>query len=344
MKKGYILLLVIVLIFGFLAYRSYQNTSTTAKNLAAPTTNTVTTTTTTTILPVVPCENAYGRTYNNINDTTISKECSWSGGNISLWVGSGPYNFEAFKAVGSDNLTYINQTANYSCIALYGIYKLPAQNYSITFTVGNVLSVLPKHSCNFASFELNNTAIPNNHTFYDKVYNGNFSSGTFSGWTENGTAFGRGPINITVANINGCYPESTPWSNYQATYFVTTYSCNKSTRNYGTLESSYFVADKPFLNFQAIGYASPIIYVAVVENNTPRIILHFNTYINANTSTKTFEFRNLTIPLTTVYNKPVRILIVANEIREYEYIAAGDFHLATTPNQDPNIISNITIK
>ncbi len=346
MKTGYIVLVILIIFFAYLAYNSLhvQQKPVNLANKSNGNTITTNSVTTTTIPNAVPCENVYGRTYNTINVSSIIKECSWGGGNVSLWVGSGPFENERFIAIGSDNLTYINQTANYSCITLYGAYKLPKQNYTIKFILGPMNSNALLDKCPFASYELNTTIVPSNHSIYQNVYNGNFSTGTFSGWNANGTAFGRHPLNITLANINGCYPENTPWTNYSATYFATTFSCNKTTRSYGSLSSSYFFANKPFLNFQAIGFSSPYIYVEILENNTPKIILHFNTYIGANTSAKTFSFRNITIPLATVYGKPVRVAIVANEIREYEYVAVGSFQLSETPNQYPGIISNITIK
>ena len=129
MKTGYIVLLVLIIFFAYLAYNSMHFQSKPVNLASNQDSNTVSTNsvTTTTIPIIVPCMDVYGRTYNTINSNSIVKECEWSGGNVSLWVGSGPFEYERFTAIGSDNLTYINQTANYSCITLYGAYKLPKQ-------------------------------------------------------------------------------------------------------------------------------------------------------------------------------------------------------------------------
>ena len=283
--------------------------------------------------------------YSSNFNTTQTVKCSWGGGELGLWVSSINSSYVHVNLVNANNSTIVNRSFTNTCPILYKDYNLSAGKYSLTMQTGPAPSVPSNGSspCYFFVAALNTSLQPHNDSVYTNVFNGNFSTGSFTGWNATGLAFKKKPLDLPAANANSCYPERTPWSGYNATYYASTYYCNITTQGVGNLTSSQFTVTQPFLNFQIISYYSPYIYVEILRNNTPAIKAYFNTYRISNSSAQTFMLRNATIPLTTLYGKTVRIRLVVTEVQEHEYLVAGDFRLSSTPNQQPGILENLTI-
>ncbi|MEM0107020.1 MAG: hypothetical protein QXS81_02310 [Candidatus Micrarchaeaceae archaeon] len=350
MKKGLISFIILVIIFLIVIYiytgfnfRAVVNvfhhnytiisTSSISTTILSNTSNSINYSNTTTIKQITyaSCNNLIiGPIVNNISNSY--QTCSWSGGNLALWARSGKNAYMKITVTGQDNNTYINANVTDPCTQLVSIKNLPYQNYTISFSLGPKNATFAKNaSCMYPMLLFNQTFEPIKSSVYTYVFNGDFGSGTYSGWNVTGNAFGSAPISISYANSNGCYPENTQWSGYGKQYFASTYSCSMQTRSAGNLTSSPFLVTKPFLNFQVIGYYSPYIYVGIIYNNRTVVKGYFNTYKFSNGAQETFMFRNVTIPLTTVFGKIVRIRITVNEIQEYEYIAVGNFTLSDKP-------------
>ncbi len=269
--------------------------------------------------------------------------CSWHGGNLALWAGSGSLKYMQITVVGAHNQTYMYENITNPCVELEAVKNLPMQNYTIYARFGPAnTSYSGNSSCSYSYAILNTTLEPKSSAVYSDVFNGDFSTGTYSGWNVTGNAFGTAPLDINYADENNCYPGGIPWMGYSGTYFATTYSCTLSTRSSGNITSSYFLVNKPFLNFQIIGCDTPYIYVEVLYKNSPAIIAHFNTYKISTSGPATFTFRNASLPLATLYGKPVRIRVVVNEIAEDQYVAIGNFHLSVTPTIS-TALTNVTI-
>lgn len=164
------------------------------------------------------------------------------------------------------------------------------------------------------------------------IPNGNFATGTYEGWNTTGTGFGTGPANITEFNSKSYYYNS-PWSNYNGQFFATTYSGGLVIST-GNLTSSTFQVTEPYLNFQIVSPQNNLLYVEVLENDTPVIIKQFNSYGNSGAPSGNFE--NATISLTSVLCKNVNIRVVSGVVytpaTKYDIIATGDFYLSKTPN------------
>jgi hypothetical protein len=295
---------------------------------------------TTTNLPYIyPCNNLLLYFNNSVlnSNSSVSETCTWNGGNLGLWVASSNFSYENFKLVGADGKTYINQTTTYTCPTFYSNYSLPAQEYKAYFKVGAITS--QPVACKLAMMQFNTTLTPPNKV-YAFVYNGNFSTGTYTGWTLTGKGFGYAPLNITFANnnkVSRCYL-GTPWVGYNGSYVATTFNCGLSNAP-GNLTSSEFIANKPFLNFKIISPLDNFLYVEILyANNTPAIIAHYDTYNITQTSNASSTFRNASIPLLTVQGKVVKIRVVADTLNRETYIAVGDFALANLPHQDAGIL------
>ncbi len=341
---AFMVLILIVLVVWYLSNGfalPRQLTSTITTTVFSTGNHTVNGTTTSTILYTENCE-AFSL-YTTLANSAVSSGCTWTGGPLGLWVGSGNSTYERVSVVGADNVTYANQTSSYQCPTFFENFTLPAQRYIVTLTTGP-LSNSTNPACPRAFAIMNQTLSPSkNHVYSGSVYNGNFSNGAYTGWNTSGKGFLTGPLNLTRANLPGnlsCY-EGVPWTNYKGSYFATTYTCGTSVAP-GNLTSSAFYASESFLNFRIISPQNNFIYVEILYNNTPYIIAHYDTFnitLGANAQS---TFRNASIPLVTVIDKPIQIRVVANTQIQENFVAVGDFTLANRPVQDKGIQANVT--
>ena len=332
----YIVMLVIVIIVwylstGFRLPGGGSSSTTTISNVSNSTS-----VSTTSITYLYPCSKF--DEFTQQSNTSITNECNATAGDLGLWVASGSFQYENILVKGlSDNRTYINQTANYSCTTFYANFSVSNQIYAITLTTGPASNALT--SCTLARAKLNTTLIPP-PSIYTNVYNGNFMNGEYTGWTLAGKGFGTAPLNITKANENTtshCYVGQ-PWVGYVGSYITTTYNCGLSNAP-GNITSSLFYASQPFLNFKIISPQDNFLYVEILYNGTPYITAHYNTYNITQTANASTTFRNASIPLVTVINKPIQVRVVADTLNEQTYIAAGDFALGAKPIQDQGILN-----
>lgn len=348
MHKGwlaYVIAIVIILALA-LVYTGYRFISPLQKTTAVTTikqsSNTLTTIQTTTINQstnysnsVSPCDDfiLIGQQLNSVYTT----KCSSTGATLGLWVAAADSGTESVKIVGADGKTYVNQSSNYNCTTFYQNFSGPAQLYTITFKTG-----LGGGSCGNPVVIINTTTTPPADV-YDYIFNGNFGNGKYSGWNTSGAGFGSEPFNITYQESKMCYRGGL-WSNYNGSYFATTYSCGISVAP-GNLTSSLFTVapDQPFLNFRLISPQDNGLYIELInQSNMPVVVAHFDTYNLSLTANGTSTFQNVSIPLISYINQDLRVKVVGNAINKANYIAVGDFVMARRPNQQIGIFTNIT--
>lgn len=312
-------------------------TTVTTTTASSSTTTPTTTSTATTTIYETSCGNF--TEYLSTVNSTISGRCGWVGGKLGVWVSSGRFGTSTITVRGlSDNITYVNDTVNYQCVTFLVNFTAPAQGYNITLKSGsqNNQSAI----CSYPIAKLNTTTTPP-PVVYSTILNANFSTGQYTAWTVAGKGFGPAPLNITHANSANvlCYLGQ-PWKNYKGNFFATTFNCGTAVAP-GNLTSSLFWANQSFLNFRLISPQDNFLYIEVLYNGVPYIVAHYNTY-NISVATASSTFRNASIPLVTVYGKPVQIRIVADTLNPQNYIAAGDFSLGSRPMQDAGINANIS--
>jgi hypothetical protein len=344
MQKGivaFIILFIIMLILAYTATHSYfqQSISTTTIAHGASTTIAIQNSTTTIAMnysQIGNCSDFSVYSYNALS--AVTGKCAWKGGFIGLWVAAGNFGTERVSIIGANNVTYVKQISDYNCEAFYENITLPAQDYDVTLLTGS-----GGGSCGNAVATLNTTTAPPT-TIWKFVYNGDFGTGTYGGWKVNGTGFGPGPLNITAASTANelCYIGQ-PWSGYNGTFFATTYNCGVSTSP-GSITSSPFIVSpkKAFLNFRIISPEDSFLYVEVLENNTPEIISHYNTYNTSIDFNASSAFRNVSMDLSHISGKVLRIRVVASTSTSQHFIAVGDFALSAKPVEQPGVIANIT--
>jgi|GEM_PF-1186276 hypothetical protein len=177
-----------------------------------------------------------------------------------------------------------------------------------------------------------------------QINNGNFGSGSYSGWSASGLGFGLSPTDINVANENNDY-YSTPWSNYNWEFFATTFRQN-STYTPGNLTSASFHVTEPFLNFKITSPQSSRLYLEILLNGRPFIVSYYNT-TNGQGSYPLGTFANASINLGPLFcqNASIRIVsqVAGNQGNLGQFIAVGDFYLANQSIATPGILVNSTV-
>ncbi len=256
---------------------------------------------------------------------------------LGLWVGSGDSTRESVTIRGADNKTYVNQSSSYGCLTFYKNFTAPAQNYTFSLSSGPAGG-----SCGSTIAKLNTTTVPP-PTVHNTVYNGDFSSGQYTGWSRSDAGWGDAPLNVTFADKKGCYLNRT-WSNYNGIFFATTYTCGTSVAPGNLTSSQFYVnASSPFLNFKIISPYNSGMYVEILQGGAPKIIVHYNTFNMSFSIYASSTFSNASISLSTLVNKVVQIKVVSNLVNQPQnFIAVGDFALSDRPVQQQGIVTNIT--
>ena len=182
------------------------------------------------------------------------------------------------------------------------------------------------------------------------ITNGNFASGTFEGWNLTGRGFlnttgAAVPTNIIQANNDGAY-YNTPWSNYNGTYFASTYHGGISIVP-GNLTSAPFKVVEPYLNFKISSPQSSLLYVEVIYNGTPYSRGYFDT-LNANNGRNSISnFTDATLPLLNLLCKNVSVRVVAGVVgsktTSYDFISVGDFRQSKSSQVTPGTEVNVTV-
>ena len=345
-----IILLVLAIMFGHL-FKIFKTGRIipSVPSTILPVKNSTANTTTTNAVYSGSCSDLFiyeGVSANNI----VRYKCSWTGGELGVWSASGMSTKDSVLIKGQNNKTYFNQNYTYSCLTFLNSLNLTAQNYTVTFaTYGNKGTCPDPHQI----LSINMTTTPSTQNKYDFVFNGNFSIGTYAGWSVNTIAFGNVPQNVILANNAVCFTNF-PWKGlYGTNYFASTGTCS-TTPFTGNLTSSYFNATYPYLNFQIVSPDNKTDYVEVLyQNNTPAIIASYNTY-SGSSSDLLYTFQNASIPLLSVKNKLVRFRVVSDiygiqptiPTRERpltNFTAISDIHMSSIPWQTRNITATLTI-
>jgi len=333
---GLVAFIVLVTIFIIVLYIetgfNFLPKSTTITIHPANTVNGIIINYTTTMQPLYPCNNYV--LFANSSNTVYTGMCLLTSNSIGVWIASGNSGVVNLKIIGANNKTYISRNITYSCAAFFKNLTAPQQIYSIILTSGP-----GGGSCGPALVKFNSTVIPPKMV-YDFVYNGNFTTGDFTGWNVTGAGFRI--INVTYADNVGCY-QGARWSNVPGPFFASTYTCGTQASP-GNITSSAFTVTKPFLNFKIISPSNANLYVEILYNNSTAILAKYNTYNITVNSSASSNFRNATIPMTTLAGKAVRIKVVGGLATntKQSFISVGGFYMSTRPTQNGNI-SNLTI-
>ncbi|HUC38665.1 MAG TPA: hypothetical protein VL944_00865 [Candidatus Acidoferrum sp.] len=340
MKRAWIVLIAVIAISTVIAFVETNGfhisigTHTTTVPLGSKNSTSSSTTTTKNTSVLYACYD-YVLSADELNATTSSR-CLLTVNTIGIWVAAGNSNSIHLTMIGADNKTYINQTITYSCITFFRNLTAPMQAYNVILTTG-----ASNGTCGYSIVKFNETTVAP-HSVYDFIYNGNFTSGAYTGWNITGAGFGTAPLNLTHADNSSCYVGS-PWSNIPGQFVASTYSCGLQASP-GNLTSSPFIASEPFINFKIVSKPHAGLYIEVLTNDSPAIIAVYNTYNISQPGNSSSTFRNATIPLTNVVGKVVRLRIVSATTTKQNFIVAGGFYLSSKPTQQYGwITTNLTI-
>lgn len=342
MHKGFLvwaIMIIVIAILGYLitGYNFILHPLPASTTISPIATTATTTAPTTTIIYSASCNNF--SILSALFNKTYTGTCMWGGGALGIWLANGNSNYTNFTIIGANNVTYLNQSINYGCIALFSNFSMPAQTYKITMHRG-----FAGGSCNnkYSIINLNTTLVPPKNAVYKNIYGGKFASGTYIGWNLTGKGFDSRPINASYADTHNCTAGG-PWTGYNGTYFASTYNCGSSNAA-GNLTSSPFYASEHFIDFQTISPENNLIYVEILENGIPEIIAHYNTFNeSAFGASGSYTFRNVTIPIGTLIGKNLTLRVVADTSTSGEFVAVGDFRLSGQPLQSYGVVSNISI-
>ncbi len=180
------------------------------------------------------------------------------------------------------------------------------------------------------------------------IFNGNFSTGTYAGWSTFGLGFGSAPTSESYANSKQAY-YSAPWSGATSGFFATNFAGGLQTVG-GNLTSDPFTVTEPYLNFKAVSPQSGALYLQILHNNAPAITTYLNTFTAASSSgNASSTFVNVSINLLPLICESAQIKVVAatalvgGGAANLNYIAVTGFYLSKTPISSPGVIVNQTL-
>jgi len=176
------------------------------------------------------------------------------------------------------------------------------------------------------------------------IPNGNFSTGTYEDWNTTGTGFGNAPFNLSLANKEDDY-YGVKWNNYGNTNFVASTFRGGLAESSGNLTSAPFLVNDSFLNFKIISPYDNELYIELLENRTPVVIAHFNTYNASGNVNGQSTFENASLPISEFMCHTLRIRIVAGYVgtSTTQYIMATGFYLSNKERTTPGILYQLNI-
>lgn len=179
---------------------------------------------------------------------------------------------------------------------------------------------------------------PSNSSFV-YVGNGNFTTGTYSGWTVIGNSFGSAPLNLSQANIDGYYYVN-KWSGYYGNYAAVSFN-PKLKRTPGSISSTFIVLE-PYLNFQIYSPKSNLLYLEIIPQSGSPVYYYYDT-LSGQYTNRTDQFAYASIDISKYSCQTVSVRIVSNTgplEDDGTFIAVGNFYQSAYPMQTIGILVN----